>query len=68
MEEQKFTIEDLVPKRKKYFGIKVDKMSVGDYSLGACVSIDSWMGECYMYLNMFKWTVCIGVLTKVVEE
>lgn len=59
------------PKRQHHYGYKIDKMNKGDYSFGICFSIDSWLGEFYLYMNIVKWTLCIGrfaVLDNVEED
>lgn len=47
-----------MPEQYKRFGIKVSK--IDGISLGACLSIDTYNEEGYLYLNLFKWEVCIG--------
>ena len=42
----------------KRFGIKVSK--IDGISLGACLSIDTYNEEGYLYINFFKWEICIG--------
>jgi len=46
----------------RYFGVSVKKMIKGDYSIGACISYDGWFGECYLFLNLIKWTVTIAMM------
>ena len=47
-----------MPEQYRRFGIKVSK--IDGISLGACLSIDTYNEEGYLYLNLFKWEVCIG--------
>ena len=47
-----------MPEQYKRFGIKVSK--IDGISLGACLSIDPYNEEGYLYINLFKWEVCIG--------
>ena len=42
----------------KRFGIKVSK--IDGISLGACLSIDTYNEEGYLYINFFKQEICIG--------
>lgn len=44
------------------FGFNIVKLSEDQYSFGACISSGDWNGEreCYLYLNLVKWTVSIG--------
>ena len=46
----------------KKFGISAEKIDEG-VSLGACISYDKYTKECYLYINLFKWCICIGWLT-----
>lgn len=45
-----------------YFGIKVDKHTKSQWSIGACFS--HWGPETYLYINLIKWSICIGILYK----
>ena len=47
-----------MPEQYKRFGIKVSK--IDGISLGACLSIDTYNEEGYLYINLFKWEICIG--------
>ena len=47
-----------MPEQYKRFGIKVSK--IDGISLGACLSIDTYNEEGYLYINFFKWEICIG--------
>ena len=47
-----------MPEQYKRFGIKVSK--IDGISLGACLSIDMYNEEGYLYINFFKWEICIG--------
>ena len=47
-----------MPEQYKRFGIKVSK--IDGISLGACISIDTYNKEGYLYINLIKWEVCIG--------
>ena len=47
-----------MPEQYKRFGIKVSK--IDGLSLGACLSIDTYNEEGYLYINLIKWEVCIG--------
>lgn len=47
-------------KSKVKFSIKVDKMGDYQFSIGACIS--HWQDETYLFLNLFKWSVSIGLL------
>ena len=42
----------------KRFGVKVSK--IDGISLGACLSIDTYNEEGYLYINFFKWEIYIG--------
>lgn len=44
------------------WGINVDTMMDGQWSLGACFS--HWMDETYLFINFFKWTISIGKVMK----
>ena len=46
----------------KRFGIKVDEIESG-LSFGVCISYDTYMKECYLFINLIKWEVSIGWLT-----
>lgn len=46
----------------KRFGVKVDEIDSG-LSLGVCLSYDKYAKECYLFINLFKWSVSIGWLT-----
>ena len=46
----------------KGFGIKVEKIDMG-LSFGVCISYDKYAKECYLFINLVKWTVSIGWLT-----
>ena len=48
----------IMPEQYKRFGIKVSK--IDGLSLGACLSIDTYNEEGYLYINLIKWEVCIG--------
>ena len=48
----------IMPEQYKRFGIKVSK--IDGISLGACLSIDTYNKEGYLYINLIKWEVCIG--------
>lgn len=50
-----------------YFGIKVDKIDCG-YSLGMCLSVETFSKECYLYINLVKWSISIGLLSKCKED
>ena len=49
-----------MPEQYKRFGIKVSK--IDGISLGACLSIDTFNKEGYLYINLIKLEVCIGVM------
>lgn len=42
------------------FRIKADKHSPGLWSFGVCVS--HMTDETYLYINLFKWSISIGLL------
>lgn len=44
------------------WGINVDTMMSGQWSLGICFS--HWMDETYLFINFFKWTISIGKVMK----
>lgn len=56
------TLDDLMAEPKAHWGCKVDKMRDGDYSFGVCLTIDGFYGECYIFINLVKWTISIGKL------
>lgn len=45
---------------KTKFGVKVDKLWSGRWSFGICFSHDK--PETYIFINLFKWTITIGML------
>lgn len=48
------------------FGIRIDKRYKGMWSFGICLS---HLGkETYLYINLFKWSISIGLLYEDVEE
>ena len=47
-------------KQSTKFGIRVDKMSEHQFSIGLCFS--HWVDETYLCLNLFKWTISIGFI------
>ena len=51
--------------RKLKFGIKVDKQWKGSWSLGICLS--HAFDETYVYINLIKWSISIGLLRLDVE-
>ena len=51
--------------RKTRFRIKVDT-NYGRWSVGACLS--HWKPETYLYINLFRWTVSIGMLAQEESE
>ena len=57
------------------FGIKIDKLSKGDWSLGLFLNHklwEHWEGarmvgvshEVYLYICLFKWNISIGFIDK----
>jgi len=50
----------------KYFGVETDK--IDGWSFGACMSYDNWLHECYLFVNLFKWNIRIGVMNKKFRE
>ena len=50
-------------KHKIKFGIHIDKILEGSWSLGLCFS-HSFVGETYLYINLIKWSISIGMLYK----
>lgn len=52
-------------KAKAKFGIKIDKIWQGAWSFGVCLS--HGFGETYLYINLFKWSISIGLLVLVNE-
>lgn len=44
---------------KLKFGINIEKIWKGSWSLGICFS-HQFDGETYLYINLFKWTITIG--------
>lgn len=48
---------------KLQFGISVEKIWEGSWSIGCCLS-HSFDGETYLYINLFKWTISIGKIIK----
>ena len=42
------------------FGIKFDRMSANQWSIGLCIS--HWSKETYLYINLIKWSISIGFL------
>jgi len=48
------------------FGIKIDKMWTGSWSFGICLShLDK---ETYIYINLFKVSISIGIIEKYVGD
>lgn len=47
-----------MPEQYKRFGIKAFK--IDGLSLGACITIDTYNKEGYLYINLIKWELCIG--------
>jgi hypothetical protein len=52
---------------KLKFGISVDKIWKGDWSLGMCLS-HSQDGQTYIFINFFKWSISIGRIWVYEEE
>lgn len=50
-------------KAKHYFGVNVDKIEEG-FSFGMCLSYEKYSGEIYLYINLFKWSISIGRLSR----
>lgn len=42
------------------FSIKTDKQPKGFWSF--CIGLTHMLGETYLYINFFKWSVAIGFL------
>lgn len=49
-------------KCKTYFGARIDRMWDQMWSFGICLSHDS--RETYLFINLFKFSISIGKLTK----
>lgn len=47
---------------KTYFGVQIDRMWDQMWSIGICLSHDS--RETYLFINLFKFSISIGKLTK----
>ena len=47
------------------FGIKVDSYKNWDgmWSFGSCIS-HTFLGELYLYINFYKWSISIGWIDK----
>lgn len=52
---------------KNYFGVHVDKIERG-FSFGICFTHDVYFNETYLYINLFKWSISIGLLNKPVTD
>lgn len=50
----------------KKFGIKIDKMFQGSWSL--CVGISHAFGETYLYLNLLKVSISIGYMNDYLND
>lgn len=48
------------------WGIKVDEIWEGNWSIGACLS--HGFDETYLFINFFKWSISIGKIRKPVED
>ena len=48
---------------KLVFGIAIEKMFEGDWSVGICLS-HSFDGQTYIFINLFKWSISIGRIIK----
>lgn len=48
---------------KLKFGIQIDKMRKGSLALGVGFS-HYFGGETYLYINLIKWSISIGMLNK----
>lgn len=46
---------------KKRFGVAFSK--IDGISIGACITYDKYSKECYLFINLIKWKICIGWLT-----
>lgn len=44
------------------FGIKIDKFNSDRWSIGVCLS--HWLYETYLYINLFKWAIGIGMIDR----
>ena len=44
------------------WGLNIVKWSKGDWSFGVCLTRDANLDECYIYINLFKWSISIGRL------
>ena len=51
--------KNVMPETYKKFGIRVHPIPCG-YSLGACITLDTMLGEYYLFVNFIKWTIIIG--------
>lgn len=47
-------------KQKGRFGIISNKYTKGQWSFGIAIMHDEY--ETYLYINLFKWSVAIGIL------
>lgn len=48
---------------KHYFGVNVENIEQG-LSFGMCLSYERYLGEFYLYINLFKWSISIGRLSR----
>lgn len=44
------------------WGIRVEEMMEGSWSLGMCLS--HWADETYVFINFFKWAVSVGKISR----
>lgn len=47
-------------KNNTKFGIKIDRMHPSQWSIGICFS--HFMDETYLFINLFIWSISIGLL------
>ncbi len=47
-------------KQKGKFGVTGNKLMKGQWSFGFAITHDEY--ETYLYINLFKWSVAIGIL------
>lgn len=47
-------------KQKDKFGVTCNKLMKGQWSIGIAITHDEY--ETYLYINLIKWSVAIGIL------